>query len=48
VVAEEGDHDALLARGGRYARLFSLQARGFADELPDAAMSLVSEGARDE
>lgn len=48
VVAEKGDHDVLMARGGRYARLFSLQARGFADELPDAAMSLVSEGAHDE
>jgi ATP-binding cassette subfamily B protein len=47
VVAEQGDHDALMARGGRYARLFSLQARGFADGMPDAAMSLASEGAGD-
>jgi ATP-binding cassette, subfamily B, bacterial len=46
VVAEEGDHDALIARDGLYARLFSLQARGFAgeaaedDEVPeDTAMS---------
>ncbi|GIJ50296.1 multidrug ABC transporter permease [Virgisporangium aliadipatigenens] len=29
-VAEEGDHAALMAAGGGYARLFSLQARGYA------------------
>ena len=28
-VAELGGHDALLAAGGRYARLFDLQARGY-------------------
>lgn len=28
-VIEEGDHEALMARGGRYARLFSLQAAGY-------------------
>jgi ATP-binding cassette, subfamily B, bacterial len=35
-VAEQGDHATLMARRGTYARLFSLQARGFADEAPDA------------
>jgi ATP-binding cassette, subfamily B, bacterial len=38
-IAEQGDHDTLMARGGTYARLFSLQARGFADHAPDAVMS---------
>ena len=28
-VEEEGSHDALLARGGRYAELFELQAAGY-------------------
>jgi ATP-binding cassette subfamily B protein len=28
-VVEEGSHDALMARGGPYARLFSLQAAGY-------------------
>jgi ATP-binding cassette, subfamily B, bacterial len=28
-VQEEGTHDALVAAGGRYARLFSLQAQGY-------------------
>ena len=32
-VAEDGTHDALLERGGRYARLFSLQARRFRDDV---------------
>jgi ATP-binding cassette subfamily B protein len=31
-VAEEGSHDALMASCGTYARMFSLQARGFADD----------------
>jgi ATP-binding cassette subfamily B protein len=39
VIAEQGDHDALTARGGIYARLFALQARGFTGEPPDSAMS---------
>lgn len=39
MVVEEGDHDALMAHGGRYARMFSLQARGFADGVPDAEMN---------
>jgi ATP-binding cassette subfamily B protein len=30
VVAEQGDHAALMAAGGVYARLFSLQAEGYA------------------
>jgi len=29
VISEQGDHDALIASGGIYARLFSLQARGY-------------------
>ena len=29
VVAETGSHDELLARGGIYAGLFTLQARGY-------------------
>ncbi len=28
-ITEEGDHDALLARGGRYAELFGMQAEGY-------------------
>ena len=28
-IAEQGDHDALLAAGGQYARLFRLQAAGY-------------------
>jgi ATP-binding cassette, subfamily B, bacterial len=31
VIGEQGTHDALMARPGIYARLFSLQARGFAE-----------------
>jgi ATP-binding cassette, subfamily B, bacterial len=38
-IAEQGDHDTLMARGGTYARLFSLQARGFADHAPGDVMS---------
>ncbi len=30
-IAEEGHHDALMRAGGLYARLFSLQARGYRD-----------------
>lgn len=33
VVSEQGDHDALMARAGTYARLFELQAQGYADQL---------------
>jgi ATP-binding cassette subfamily B protein len=32
LVTEQGTHDALMARRGTYARLFSLQAKGFATE----------------
>jgi ATP-binding cassette subfamily B protein/ATP-binding cassette subfamily C protein len=28
-VLERGDHEHLLAQGGRYAQLFDLQARGY-------------------
>jgi ATP-binding cassette subfamily B protein len=36
VVAELGSHDALMARDGRYARLFAMQARGYgAQRQPD-------------
>lgn len=47
LVVEEGDHDALMALGGRYARMFSLQAQGFADRVPDAAVSAVFGGSGD-
>ncbi|NYH90280.1 ABC transporter ATP-binding protein [Actinopolymorpha rutila] len=35
-VAEDGDHDTLLASGGRYARMFRLQAERFADHADHA------------
>jgi ATP-binding cassette subfamily B protein len=35
-VAEQGNHDELLARGGRYAELFRLQADRFTDEADPA------------
>jgi ATP-binding cassette, subfamily B, bacterial len=31
-LAESGDHAALLAQGGLYAELFTLQARGYLGE----------------
>jgi ATP-binding cassette, subfamily B, bacterial len=34
-VIEQGDHDALMTMGGTYARLFSLQARGYAESNHD-------------
>jgi ATP-binding cassette, subfamily B, bacterial len=46
VVAELGSHQALMARDGRYARLFCLQAQGFADQRSEGAPSLASEGSR--
>lgn len=41
-ITEQGDHAALMARRGTYARLFSLQARGFAEAGTDAVMSSLS------
>jgi ATP-binding cassette, subfamily B, bacterial len=34
-ITEQGDHDALMAVDGTYARLFSLQARGYAESNHD-------------
>jgi len=39
VVSEQGDHDELMNRRGIYARLFSLQARGYAVQATVAARS---------
>jgi ATP-binding cassette, subfamily B, bacterial len=39
MVAERGNHTCLMAAGGMYAKLFSLQARGFAGDSPDAVLS---------
>jgi ATP-binding cassette subfamily B protein/ATP-binding cassette subfamily C protein len=36
-LVEDGDHDTLLAAGGRYAELFTLQASGYVDPLDRAA-----------
>jgi ATP-binding cassette subfamily B protein len=36
-VAELGSHDELMARGGRYATLFTLQARRFSEERANAS-----------
>ncbi|WP_433538307.1 ABC transporter ATP-binding protein [Micromonospora sp. CA-249363] len=36
-VVERGDHDRLLAAGGGYARLFTLQARGYRQDEPAPA-----------
>ncbi|HEX5869679.1 MAG TPA: ABC transporter ATP-binding protein [Longimicrobium sp.] len=38
-VVEDGGHDALMRAGGRYARMFSLQAERFADPQPAGAPS---------
>jgi ATP-binding cassette subfamily B protein len=44
-VAEQGDHHALLARSGTYARLFRLQAKGFMDDTaPVHPVSVTVEG----
>lgn len=47
-IVEQGTHDALMTRGGRYARMFSLQAQGFADRVPGAALSAVIGGVDNE
>jgi ATP-binding cassette subfamily B protein len=47
MVAEEGSHGELMARGSRYARMFSLQAHGFAADVPDGAMSTMFGGTDD-
>ena len=48
-VAEQGDHNALMARSGTYARLFSLQAKGFANDAAlEAALSNASYGSGSE
>lgn len=47
LVVEEGNHDALMACGGIYARMFSLQARGFAPDMPDATISAITGGIDD-
>ena len=36
-ISEQGSHDALMARAGLYARLFSLQAKGYADPSAEPA-----------
>ncbi len=50
-VTEQGDHHALMARSGTYARLFSLQAKGFADQPapePEPVIGVASEGSHGE
>ncbi len=37
VISEQGDHDTLMARAGTYARLFAMQARGYA-ATPETAL----------
>jgi ATP-binding cassette subfamily B protein len=46
-LVEEGSHNELMRRGGRYAELFLLQAAGFRDGTPGAASEGVREGARE-
>jgi ATP-binding cassette subfamily B protein len=44
-VAEQGSHHALMARRGTYARLFSLQAKGFANDMaPEPPVGVGVEG----
>ncbi len=37
IIGEQGTHDALMSRSGVYARLFSLQARGYAETSAEQA-----------
>jgi ATP-binding cassette, subfamily B, bacterial len=39
VVTEQGDHEALMACSGTYARLFSLQAAGYVSDLAEAQVA---------
>jgi ATP-binding cassette subfamily B protein len=37
-IVEQGSHDDLITAGGRYARLFQLQAQGYSDSYhPDGS-----------
>ena len=42
-IVESGDHDELMARDGRYAELFAMQAKGYATRLEGAAQRGTSE-----
>jgi ATP-binding cassette subfamily B protein len=44
VVREQGDHDGLMARGGQYAQLFRLQARGYLPAAETSAAEPVAAG----
>jgi len=44
-ITEQGSHDELLAMDGRYAELFELQARRFADESETSGDEFAEEGA---
>jgi ATP-binding cassette subfamily B protein len=37
-IVEQGNHESLLALGGEYARLFNIQARGYAPSAPEPAV----------
>ncbi len=45
-VVEEGDHESLMALGGRYAELFALQARGYQDARLAAGPPSAARGGR--
>lgn len=47
VVAEDGDHESLVAEGGRYASLFAFQAALFNDEHPSDAADVGLDGLED-
>jgi len=44
-VVEQGKHDALLAAGGRYAQMYTVQASRFTDAVDMDADSLIHQGA---